>query len=379
MDGCILTVRYRVAKSVFQDFYRTHLARHTKIADSEERFRELGGEMSLFAHGLSAGHGFTALSTMIILLGFVLKLFVNRTYTSNVWLFVISVEISVVLISMYWFDKQYWKMVTDTASAFKDTEAYYHELSKVTNRIYEPFPIRGVGTNKLVHYPTLTVSVFVLLMVHEFSLIVAVWGVSTYSVFWWYFTVVCAYFSFTGTLIAWTLVIALYFLGYDIIENDSLEISLDIFQYVEQLGLKSFSSFLITGVLISTTNLILLTAILLVSGGIAEYSLFILLQALVSLVPFFMYQWGFHKIILEEKHNILSDIRIPHDDDIFDDDGNRIEVRDVEYMRLLIEFKREVERAPEWPSNVGLVARVVVLALSPSMLNLVFILAGLPN
>lgn len=365
------------AQHVF-NFYSTHFARHDIQTSSEKEFQSLRNQASLVTKSHRASQILLYSPFVLTIAGVVLwGIYRSHSLSTLTWFGVLFAQLAMFSIGGYWFDSRYWSMIMGTAEAFEEPhDRFFNEVGEVSRWIFDGIHFVGQQAERDLHYPTLAIHLGALAAIYYFSIIPSITGAAFLSPLGIYFLIVTNYLLFFTIQAGWTLFVAFYFLVYRIPQNlrddDQFNPSLEVLQYNNRLGFGPFFNFLTTGVTISTMNLIVLVAVF----NLLEIQAFISnviisLQALVSVIPFFGFQYGIHVLILQRKQKQLQELRTGFEgsldpwfsEGVPDWNGDSLDAY------LLLEFKRELERAPEWPSDIFLGIQIVATALIPPLLN----------
>lgn len=361
-------------------FYDNNFRRHNQTVNSKKDFNDLKRNAS-FVHNIPHPFAISVLfPTLIILLGAIIWE-TDKGMNTNAGISLLFLYSQLLMFSVggYWLDSRYWDMIIGTAEAFDPPhDRYYKELGDVSRKIFDGFHFVGNDTDRDLHYPTIFLSISIMSGIVIFDLVFLITGVAAVTLTSLYFHFVALLLVFFVVQAIWTLVIAFYFLDirmpFILKEDDDFNIRIDVLKYRDRMGLGPFFQFLTTGVAISTINLIVIVFALVFVGIPFHISMpLISAQAAVSTIPFFLFQYGFHVHICSRKSDIINHLNRTSELDLntwFNDSSpnNNEQWTDI-YM--LIEFKREVERAPEWPSDIILVSQIIFYALLPPILNLI--------
>jgi len=366
-----------LAQQVFK-FYNAHFARHTIPTTSEKEFRVLQDQASLVTKSHRASRILLFSPFVLTITGVILwGIYRSHTLTTLTWFGVLFTQLVMLSIGGIWFDSRYWYMIMETAEAFEEPhDRFFNEVGKVSRWIFDGIHFVGSQAERNLHYPTFAIHLGALVAIHYFSIIPSITGAALLTPLGIYFWIVTNYLLFFTIQAFWTLFVAFYFLVYripkELRNDDQFNPRIEILQYNNRLGLGSFFNFLTTGVTISTMNLIVLVIVFnLLDIPAIVSNVVISLQALVSVIPFFGFQYGIHVLILQRKQKRLQELRTAFEgsldpwfsEGVPDWDG------DSNDAYLLLEFKREIERAPEWPSDIFLGIQIVATALIPPLLN----------
>ena len=96
-------------------------------------------------------------------------------------------------------------------------------------------------------------------------------------------------------------------------------------------------------------------------------------EAVVSVVVFFAFQYGIHKLVRRSKRQQIRSLTEIHGEELtrwFDGPIDTEAGRDAREVESVVVVKQEIDNLPEWPADVTSVATVLAASLGPSVLDL---------
>lgn len=291
----------------------------------------------------------------------------------------VSSQYLIVVGGFYWGDRRYWPMVSQISTAFDDSAAFYRYVGRITQRIYDMNPFITGAVQHPVHYPTLVLTLVTWLVgfIVFFPTLPFPFNLVPYTPLWWYFLVNALLLSYLTVLIVWAGLVGLFYLGYHISEHSELRIRIDVTQRINRLGLKPFGVFLTKITLLSLANLILLTGFVLLTDPTHLFALLLPIQSVNVIVPFFAFQYGLHKLIIQSKREQMQYLKSQHEEQLTQwFDGPITDDRRPTEIESVLVIKQEIDDLPEWPTDVENAATVVIASFIPTLLNILVTVAA---
>lgn len=365
---------------ILSNYRRSYIDRHTAGCASESEFKELKENLSFATTIPYPRASIGVLSTVTAVIG--LAIFMrtaNPGFDTLLGIGFVSSQYVVVLGGFYWADSQYWSMVSQIATAFDDTEAFYRYIGRITERVYEMNPFLTEGVQHPVHYPTLLLTVISGLVgfIMFFPSLPFPFDLVPYSLLWWYFLANALLLGYLSVLIVWAGLVGLFYAGYHISEHSELRIRIDVTQRIDRLGLKPFGVFLTKITLLSLSNLAILTGFVLLTDPTHLFAFLLPIQSINVIVPFFAFQYGFHKLIIKSKRRQMQYIKSHHKEQFIQwFDGPITHDLQPDDIESVLVIKQEIDDLPEWPTDVESAATVVIASFIPTLLNILVTIAG---
>lgn len=354
-------------------YRRRYLDRHDVTCRSESEFRDFYQRAGLVPNVPYPRTVVVLLPLLVFISGVLLWTRTGRHPPDILlWLGFVSFELFVLLGSIYWFDTRFPPVIVALATAFRnDTATYYDLMGRMVQRWYDVNILSRAPKRRYVHLPM--VGLWTAISVFGVWLVESQFPLTQFSLLWWH--TVSVFFLIAGFVatVGWVLLVTLYYMSYHISEQSDLAIRIDVTKRIDRLGLRPFGIFLTKATLISVFNMVVVTAVVIPLGVPLPLTIPLIAEAIVSVVPFFAFQYGLHKLIRRAKREQIRNLTEIHGEELtrwFDGPIDTSADPDAQEVESVVIVKQEIDNLPEWPADVTSVATVLAASLGPSVLNL---------